>query len=671
MPFPGSPGLLPAISYAEAEGYWITAGGPAGLAAIMAAIATHESTLIPNIEQPDQPYATTGWGLWQITPGNSNPSIGIDSNLFDPLTNARCAVWKWQQQGLDAWTTYTSGVYLSSLQAGVAPVYVTGAGNPYGPTPKNPGSRAPRLGDTPISKLGFAGSIKTNYKIPVGFDPNLDPSQLIINGQKVSADVTEAISSVTLDRTITGASTLTITFEDPTMTIVNSNIAVMSAPVAPISTAPATSSSKPLPGQAPGLHVQAEGSSGVDAAALNVRNSAAAYRPTTCALTDGTTKLLFALVSVQKAGYTITMTFEDIIVNQLRYCFQPGGVPVQSSSMTRANVMAHAIDIAINSMTGDITIPELIYPPKGTLGVQFVGATEAAGDLLWGSSTNLDQDCWSFLVQAANTAQWRCFSTGTQIVFGPDSWLLSGDVAAELHQYQNGVQNIDFEWDIGQAESTATVTMDSGDFLSFVPGSVVYLNGLGVANGWWLVSDMTRELHLPDATLSLAQPQPALTEYEITAADNGATTTTPTTPNPGSVPNGPESFIANKAVAYALSQQRKPYITGGTGPGGYDCSGLMYASYLAAGEATFPRTSEAQFNAGFQTVTLSNLIPGDLVFYDDNFYPNPGHVVMYIGAGKCVQAMETGTNVQTTPLPGGSVGACRPAPSVSTTPSGA
>jgi hypothetical protein len=122
------------ITYAQAEGFWIAADGPSGVASIMAAIAEAESSLNPSAIQQGQPYATTGWGLWQITPGNSVPSVGIDGALLDPLTNARAALVKYRGQGLKAWTTYTSGRYKQYLQVS-APEPPTQPTPPPSPVP--------------------------------------------------------------------------------------------------------------------------------------------------------------------------------------------------------------------------------------------------------------------------------------------------------------------------------------------------------------------------------------------------------------------------------------------------------------------------------------------------------------------------------------------------------
>ena len=46
---------------------------------------------------------------------------------------------------------------------------------------------------------------------------------------------------------------------------------------------------------------------------------------------------------------------------------------------------------------------------------------------------------------------------------------------------------------------------------------------------------------------------------------------------------GAPTAAAGGAVAYALAQLGTPYLWGGDGPGGFDCSGLVQAAYAAAG----------------------------------------------------------------------------------------
>lgn len=118
-----------ALSYATLEGLWILAGGPPAAASTAAAITYPESGANPDSIQAGQPYATTGWGLWQITPGNSVPNVATDRGLLQPFANARAAVAKYKAAGnsFSPWTTYTSGKYRASVQNGVTPDLV-GAG---------------------------------------------------------------------------------------------------------------------------------------------------------------------------------------------------------------------------------------------------------------------------------------------------------------------------------------------------------------------------------------------------------------------------------------------------------------------------------------------------------------------------------------------------------------
>lgn len=98
------------------------------------------------------------------------------------------------------------------------------------------------------------------------------------------------------------------------------------------------------------------------------------------------------------------------------------------------------------------------------------------------------------------------------------------------------------------------------------------------------------------------------------------------------------------AVAFARAQVGKPYVWGATGPGSYDCSGLVQASWAAAGVA-LPRTTYEQINAG-QRVSTADLQPGDLVFY----YPGVTHVGLYVGNGEIVHAPHPGASVEYAPV---------------------
>jgi NlpC/P60 family len=131
----------------------------------------------------------------------------------------------------------------------------------------------------------------------------------------------------------------------------------------------------------------------------------------------------------------------------------------------------------------------------------------------------------------------------------------------------------------------------------------------------------------------------------------------------GLPPGAPAEEVAAAAVRYAYDKLGQPYRWGATGElGFYDCSGLMLRAYQAGG-ITLPRTSREQWNAGARVWQVSQLLPGDLVFYAyDTADPSTiHHVGIYIGAGNMIDAPYTGANVRITPfLRGDFIGAVRP-----------
>jgi cell wall-associated NlpC family hydrolase len=74
------------------------------------------------------------------------------------------------------------------------------------------------------------------------------------------------------------------------------------------------------------------------------------------------------------------------------------------------------------------------------------------------------------------------------------------------------------------------------------------------------------------------------------------------------------SSAAAAAVAAARSVIGTPYRTAGTGPGGFDCSGLTQWAMAKAG-VSLPRTSYAQYGVG-SPVSRSAVRAGDLVFFN-------------------------------------------------------
>jgi peptidoglycan DL-endopeptidase CwlO len=108
-------------------------------------------------------------------------------------------------------------------------------------------------------------------------------------------------------------------------------------------------------------------------------------------------------------------------------------------------------------------------------------------------------------------------------------------------------------------------------------------------------------------------------------------------PPPVNVPTGGTGAGHPQAASIALQYLGVPYVWGGASPSGFDCSGLVMYVYAQLG-ISLPHYTVAQWDA---TEPISSPAPGDLVFFN-----GLGHVGIYIGGGRFVDAPHTGSVVR-------------------------
>ncbi|MFD8871524.1 NlpC/P60 family protein [Streptomyces sp. NPDC059590] len=208
----------------------------------------------------------------------------------------------------------------------------------------------------------------------------------------------------------------------------------------------------------------------------------------------------------------------------------------------------------------------------------------------------------------------------------------------------------------GTAPPTKVVVLVSGDTLYGLAEQnhttvkkLQHLNGLGSST--LIYAGDT--LNLPGTVAGDAVERPAPSDGERGTDDSGRKHTEKQPKKPAKKqpakpakkrPAQHTDGRAAKAVAYARAQLGQAYVWGGTGPRGYDCSGLTMRAWQAAG-VQLPRTTWKQRYAGKET-TRAELRPGDLVLSNGD-----GHIALYIGGGKVIHAPRPGSTVQVAPLP--------------------
>ena len=99
----------------------------------------------------------------------------------------------------------------------------------------------------------------------------------------------------------------------------------------------------------------------------------------------------------------------------------------------------------------------------------------------------------------------------------------------------------------------------------------------------------------------------------------------------------PQSVSGNAVLEVAARYVGVPYVSGGTTPDGFDCSGFTSYVYAQLG-ITLSRVSSEQRYAGVE-VSRADARPGDLIW-------SPGHIGIYAGGNQQIDSPRPGKTVQ-------------------------
>jgi cell wall-associated NlpC family hydrolase len=123
------------------------------------------------------------------------------------------------------------------------------------------------------------------------------------------------------------------------------------------------------------------------------------------------------------------------------------------------------------------------------------------------------------------------------------------------------------------------------------------------------------------------------------AAGKSSLSPPPRVPVPLVSPRGGVSAV----IAFAQAQIDEPYQWGAAGPSSWDCSGLTQMAWSQAG-VNLSHFTGYQYSET-RRVLLSDLQPGDLVFYGDSGETSH-HVGLYVGNDQMIEAPFTGAFVR-------------------------
>lgn len=214
---------------------------------------------------------------------------------------------------------------------------------------------------------------------------------------------------------------------------------------------------------------------------------------------------------------------------------------------------------------------------------------------------------------------------------------------AQASQQQNQNWTGDQTQQETQAPSTTTDTTTTPDYTTGDTTTTPdYTTGDATTTPDYSTGDVTVT---PDYGTGDTTTTPDYTTGDTT----GSTTTDSSAPSgsdyTGDVPQSNASSsdsLRQSVVNYALQFVGNPYVYGGTSlTNGTDCSGFTQ-SVLANFGISISRTAASQSGGG-TAVDMSNLQPGDLLFYDNG--SGIGHVSMYIGNGQVVHASNEQTGI--------------------------
>lgn len=149
----------------------------------------------------------------------------------------------------------------------------------------------------------------------------------------------------------------------------------------------------------------------------------------------------------------------------------------------------------------------------------------------------------------------------------------------------------------------------------------------------------------PVASVRVPPPAPARHVGEEPPADPAAAPAAD--PAPADAEGPSSARVGEEVVRIAMDALGTPYLWGGEGEEGFDCSGLIQFAYGQMG-VRLPRVSTDQLRAGTAVeAALPLLQAGDVLGFSNTRSGATDHVGLYVGEGRFIHSSSSGVRIST------------------------
>jgi hypothetical protein len=201
--------------------------------------------------------------------------------------------------------------------------------------------------------------------------------------------------------------------------------------------------------------------------------------------------IIFELVDVAKDGNDVTLGFIDAVAAEL--IFDRGKVITQAPNTASRGEFLRRLTaehpwIPFDVETGDLAHEELRTEP--------------------------DESLWEAMGRIARRKNWRRLATANRLLIGSDDWLAQRTQPIVVREHENGIETIDFDYRTGVEVDELRFTCDALLWAG-PPTQALTVEGLGWADGDWIVADISHRLGVTQARVRAIRkasvfPEPTL-----------------------------------------------------------------------------------------------------------------------------------------------------------------